>query len=56
MTALLIPLFVAIIVAGIINKDIYLITGGGLMLLSCCVIFAAMGISFAINNELNDEE
>jgi len=51
MIALLVPIFTAVIVAGVVNKDIYLITGGGFMLLSCCVIFAAVGISHTIDNE-----
>ena len=56
MIALLVTIFTAVIVAGVVNKDIHLIVGGGFMLLSCCVVFAAMGISSAINNETDNEK
>jgi len=51
MIALLVPIFAACIVAGVVNKDIHMVVGAGLMLLSCCVVFAAVGISHTIENQ-----
>ena len=51
MFALLIPVFSACLVAGVINKDINMIVGAGFMLLSCCVVFAAVGISYDLNKD-----
>jgi len=51
MIALLIPVFAACVVAGVINKDIYMIVGAGFMLLSSSIVFAAVGISHELNND-----
>jgi hypothetical protein len=51
MFTFLIPIFAACIVAGVVNKDIHMIVGAGFMLISCCVIFAAVGISHTIESQ-----
>lgn len=51
MFTFLIPIFAACVVAGVVNKDIFMVVGAGFMLLSCCVVFAAVGISHTIDNE-----
>ena len=51
MIALLVPVFAACIVAGVIKHDIYMIVGAGFMLLSCCIIFSAVGISHTIESQ-----
>jgi hypothetical protein len=48
MIPLLVPVFAACVVAGVVNKDIHMIVGAGFMLLSGCLIFAAVGISHTI--------
>jgi hypothetical protein len=51
MFTFLIPIFAATVVAGVINKDIFMVVGAGFMLLSCCIVFAAVGISHELNND-----
>lgn len=51
MFTFLIPIFAACVVAGVINKDIFMVVGAGFMLLSSCVVFAAVGISHELNND-----
>jgi hypothetical protein len=51
MFTFLIPIFAACVVAGVINKDIFMVVGAGFMLLSCSVVFAAVGISHELNND-----
>jgi len=51
MFTFLIPVFAACVVAGVINKDIYMIVGAGFMLLSSSIVFAAVGISHELNND-----
>jgi hypothetical protein len=46
-----IPILSACVVAGVINKDLFMIVGAGFMLLSCCVVFAAVGISHDLNKD-----
>jgi hypothetical protein len=51
MIPLLVPVFAACIVAGVVNKDIHMIVGAGFMLLSGCLIFSAVGISHTIESK-----
>jgi hypothetical protein len=51
MIPLLVPVFAACIVAGVIKKDIHMIVGAGFMLLSGCIIFSAVGISHTIESK-----
>ena len=51
MFSVLIPILSACVVAGVINKDIFMVVAAGLMLLSCCVVFAAVGISHDLNKD-----
>jgi hypothetical protein len=51
MIPLLVPVFAACVVAGVIKHDIHMIVGAGFMLLSGCIIFSAVGISHTIESK-----